>query len=255
MFAELLQEMQKQAQQTLAPQVVQFDPTLDHAYRLPDGTLEFVAAEKKRNHRIETLADLAEFSKRFTDAADASFWYSENGVVFCVDDAHRDDKARIYLPSSPQWLAVLDLAKGKAMSQRDLIQLLRTTFRDCLGKAGDLVKNLREIRWKSAEDGSSTVQRGKASIGKTIQQEIAGLGEIPEYVTLTVPFWANRVLVYVDVECSLDPDEATQTFKFVPLPGKIDRAVEMALDYLQEAVIRSFGVEGSPFPIYRGSVD
>jgi hypothetical protein len=99
------------------------------------------------------------------------------------------------------------------------------------------------------------VQRGKSSIGKTIQQQIEGLGEIPEYVTLTVPFWANRVLVYVDVECSLDPDEATQTFKLVPLPGKVERATEMALDALHDAIVASFGKDEPPFPIYRGSVD
>lgn len=259
MLKELLQELQKQAQQTLAPQFVEYDRKSNRAYKDADGNLAFLEGALDRDHKFESLADLATFSKRFlnVEAFDPnnSFWYDENGVTFIMDDFASQDRAVLSLPKSPQWLAILDLAKGRAMSQRDLIQLLRTTLRDCLGKCGDLIKNLREIKWKSLAEGESNIQRGKASIGKTIQQQIEGLGEIPEYITLTVPFWANRVLVYVDVECSLDPDEATTTFKLVPLPGKVERATEMALDALHEAVVGSFGSEEPPFPIYRGSVD
>lgn len=256
MLKELLQELQKQAQQTLAPQIVEFNPNQPRAWRKADGSLAFDDGRIDRDHEFESLADLAAFSKRFDDAVGGrSFWYGEDGVTFVLDDSVFIDRAVLSLPKSPQWLAIVDLAKGKAMSQRDLIQLLRTTLRDCLGKCGDLVKNLREIRWKSNAEGESSVQRGKASIGKTIQQQIEGLGEIPEYLTLTVPFWANRVLVYVDVECSLDPDEATQTFKLVPLPGKVEQATEMAISALHKATVNAFGSEEPPFPIYRGSVD
>lgn len=255
MLKEFLQELRSQAQMTLAPQLVHFDPHADLAWRLPDGSLDFQLKRYDRNHKFESLVDLCHFSSRFEGAEDASFWYDADGVVFAANDETANDKATLCLPQSAQWLAVVALAAGKAQSQRDLIQLLRTTFRDCLGKAGNLIENLRQIRWKSASDGESTVQRGKSSVGKQISAQIEGLGEIPEYVTLTVPYWASRVLHFVDVECSLDPDEATQTFKLVPLPGKIERATEMALDALQEAVVSSFGSEGPMFPIYRGSVD
>jgi len=174
MLKEFLQELRSQAQMTLAPQLVQFDPHADLAFRQADGSLDFHLKRCDRNHALESLVDLCHFSSRFDGADNASIWYDADGVTFTLDDETAEDKAVLSLPHSPQWLAIVALAAGKAMSQRDLIQLLRTTFRDCLGKAGNLIENLRQIRWKSAADGESSVQRGKSSIGKTIQQQIEG---------------------------------------------------------------------------------
>lgn len=256
MLKEALEEFKSQALATLSPQIVTFDPKQNLAYRNGAGEVILRPKDVSRSHAIESLEDLAAFATRFEGDDMASFWFDDRGVVFVVDDSIREDRARLVLPKSPQWLAVVDLAKGKALSQRDLIQLLRTTFRDCLTKAGNIVDIIRQIRFKQSAEGTSDVQRGKSSIGKTIMQQVEGTADLPEYVTLNVPFWANRVLVYVDVECSLDADEATQHFKLVPIPGKIERATDFALDELESRLRSAIAADvETKFPVYRGSVE
>lgn len=192
---------------------------------LPDGEIkEYDRKADDRRHEafsVETLASLAE------SVSIPSCWYSRDGVTLFFDDEERFDSARLSLSYSPQMVKFQELeAKQQPIPQRDLIHLLRTTFKDC-GPV-DLVKSIRQINWDVRELGHSAVERGKASIGKSITQEVSGLVALPEYVTFSVPVFASKIKSIQPVVCLLDPDEQSKGFKLVPLPGKVEEAITAA---------------------------
>jgi hypothetical protein len=189
----------------------------------PDGTVEKVTADAPLiRHTAADLSAVVEF------AADGSeIWYSREKVVCVIDRDSRRESVTLTLELSPQLKELQKLeANPRNLDQRQIVYLLRTTFRRCLGRAGNLLDVLRSIRFNSQAAGEGVVQHGKASIGKTLKQEITGTDNLPEYFVLEVPVFTNASLAQVfPVECALEPDAATQSFKIIPLPNEIEGAV------------------------------
>lgn len=169
----------------------------------------------RRNHAdcdLETLVDLA-----WRYAPHSSIWVGLDRVRMFTDDEQRRDVAALSLDQSTpmNWLGCLPAA----LPQRDLIHVLRTLLRDALIDAGQgLVQALRKVTWEREENRASEIGRGKASIGKSMREEIKGMDLVPEYVTFTVPVW-DGLPYQARIEVALDPDESNQTFRLTPLPG------------------------------------
>lgn len=225
MDAETLDKIQGLVERAHGAQVVRPADEPKHVYWLQHaGTLErHTAAPEPRNHTVTSIDSLVVEIEQAGE--DATVWVSREGVTLLWDDDRRD-KVRLPLSLSAQVLALGDMAKA-AYHQKDLVYLLRTTFRDCLELAGDLVEVLRRIRFSAHESADTSVQHGRTSIGKSLSAELTGTKTLPEYVTLNVPVFAQAGFrgVRVAVECSLEPDAATGTFKLAPIPGSLEHAV------------------------------
>lgn len=239
MFDKLFQLLSEQAVKAANASPVPIDVTKDTFVRQSDGTFAILQAEPgKRDHQAQDLFTVVAFALR--EPLKSAIWYSASEVVALLDDADRRDTVTMHLAFSPQWLWLASQdANAKQLDQRTLIYTLRTLLRDNLALAGDLVAVLRQINFAVGQAGESNVQRGKSSVGKTVKAEIQGVGELPEYVTLQVPVWTGPLAkIRVRVDLVLEPDEQTQTFKFAPLPGQMDKALVEALETL-EAEIQS----------------
>ena len=76
-------------------------------------------------------------------------------------------------------------------------------------------------------------------------QQITGTDALPEYVILEVPVFTNPALAQLfPVECALEPDAGTQTFKLIPLPNEIERAIGDGERMIAQMLAASMGEAG-----------
>jgi hypothetical protein len=232
---ETLDKIEQLVKDANAVQILPAPGEPAHVYYLREGTMvKRVEADPAiifhAASTMETLADKAADALQVEGYAagsrsDVQAWVDRSGVVLLLD-ATRRNRVTYPLTVSDQ-INAFTAMKGTAYTQKDLIFLLRTTFRDCLGLAGDIIPILRTVKFKDHLSGESNIGHGKASIGKSLMTEITGTGNLPEYVVLSVPVFAQAGVqaVRATVECALEPDAATQTFRLIPLPGAIERAI------------------------------
>lgn len=264
MLREFFDQVFKAGADSATKRVIKLEQEPAHVYGVwnpESGVLETRAATPNpRAHEALDLSAVVEFAKRSAtkgeeadEPTETAVWYCRNAVVCLLDDATRRD--RVTLPLSPsrqmQQLALWDKARV-SVSQRDLIFIIRTTFDGCLGQAGNLLENLRRIKFDRSESGESSVRQGAVSLGKRVVAEVTGIDAIPDYVTLTVPVFAGPVNPgFFDVRCALEADPATASFQVIPLPNAVEQATAEAERAIGEQ-LRS-QLEGCAAEVYYGA--
>jgi hypothetical protein len=208
-------------------QVVTMPCEPSHVYYLREGTrlTRMEADSPVIGHvasTLETLADKAADvvkSEGFAESerSNAQVWVDRSGVVLLLDGERRDKVTFVKLAN----------IADKSFTQKDFVFTLRTTFRDCLTLAGDLLPIVRKVKFNATQSGESEVKHGSSSIGKSLTAEITGTSALPEYVSIALPVFAQAGVRHVRsvVSCALEPDAATCTFRLVALPGQIEAAV------------------------------
>lgn len=251
MIREALEFLKTELVSAAGPQFKPIDPTKDHASLSAEGTLVVFPAEPShRNHNAYDLDTVVAFAK--ANHEKASIWYSRKAVVCLLDDGDRRHRATMTLAMSPQVNQLVKLEGNPLHKQRELILMLRTVFKNCLGPAGNIIDLLRKVTFSHSKEGGSEVQRGKSSIGASLRAELSGAGVLPEYVTLDVPIFeaGSLALVTSRVECVLDPEEQTESFRLQPLPGQIEAAVTAGEEKLR--VLIETKLEGVDVATYYG---
>lgn len=247
--------IRKQSIAANGPQVKEFDPTKSHVHLQADGTLQFFPPQPVwRKHQALDLETIVNFAKRFA-ASKPAIWYHRDGIVCLINDNDRRERVNFKLSYSPQFVALRELEKKQILDHRAIIMLLRTTFKNCLGRHPKLIESLRSIKFNVAKAGESEIGRGKSSIGNSLKAEMAALDTLPEYVTLTVPVFDNGSLTFIvkDVECVLEPLEQQQSFQLFPVPGAMELAVTNAEAEVRKVISEGLTGDESSIPLYYGT--
>ena len=247
MLKEFVEQLAKQAVDAAMPRIIVSDrqPKDVFALAVPGQTPEWkVAQPAARDHKAACVATVV--AKTLTGTKPV-IWYSRTGVIGLLDDNSRRDRVTFALSPSPQMkeLALLETHKDN-LKQRDLIFMIRTTFKDCLGPAGNLLEVLRKITFTLGDSGTAVEKHGKRSVGRQIEEEMTGAAALPEYVRLDVPVFSEAAVYRHThrVELALEPDAATASFKFFPLPGQTEMAFGKAEDWLAEIIAEE--LDGGP---------
>jgi hypothetical protein len=231
-----------------------------HYLRQPDGSYEWnPSLPVARDHKALSLQPVADLAKAAAEGELPEgepclipvIWYSREAVVCLLDDSDRRDRVTLALAPSPQLAALIELeAKRQPVAQADLLFLLRTTFKGCCDTS--LVPALRSVQWKVAQDSASNIDRSKRSVGKSIEQEVLGLGSVPETTTLAVPVFAAANLdALAHVECVVEPVLDKERFLFYPLPGQVESAWTAGEAWLLARLMALLG-EDSPVSVHYG---
>lgn len=203
-----------------------------------DGTFRRVSPLKPAaRHAAADLPTLAAVARAWDEFKNTvvAVWYDRDGVVAVCDQADIEDAPRetcgLNLTPSPQLALLADWRKrqtwaGLDLGQRELVQYLRTTLYGCWeGRHPGLLDAVRRLRTQKAADVVAEVQRGKASLGRSMTAEASGAGDIPEYVTFEVPVFAGAaVRAVAEVRVVLDPNPETEKFSVSVLPDDVERA-------------------------------
>lgn len=230
-----------------AEKIVRTDAEPGYVYfvRGEDGTLEkHEASPSPVAHKAYSLQAIQEKAK---EAKAAEVWYSPDKVVCVFGDDVKRNTITLELKLSEPLAALIELKKtGKALTQPEIIRLMRTTFRDSLSQAGTLVEVLKKVNFKATSESEGVVSHGKASLGKSVISEVTGLGIIPEYVTFNFIVYANPCFKAIrgKVECALEPDASNATFRIIPLSGEIENATDAALADVAESLESLLGTDG-----------
>lgn len=254
MLKDALEYMHENGKKS-AGKIVKTDAEPSHIYyiRGEDGTLTKTEATPFPviGSKACTLQAVVEKAK---GAEVAEVWYAPAAVVCIYGDAAKRNRITLDLVYSEPLLALINLKKTKqSLTQPEIIRLMRTTFRDSLSQAGQLIEVLRKVNFKATSEVEGVVQHGKSSLGKQIMGEVTGLGIIPEYVKFNFQMYANSCfgLIRGTIECALEPDASNGTFQIIPLPGQIEAAQDAALLEIGES-LESF-LKDSGVKLFHGS--
>lgn len=250
MLKEALQELTRLAVASAGPRISEADPTKTYAVAKSDGTHEFIGGRVPwRKHVAHDLETVVAFAEKFDGSA---IWYDRTKIVCLTKEDERFDRITLPMIHSEQIVKLAELERGKPrISQRDLLFLLRTVFtQDGLAKFPRLIEQLRKVSFTAGTAADTNIQRGKASIGKTVTAEASFPEPPPEQVTLTVPVFNNAFARgTVDVVCALEIYETEQNFQLFPLPGQIEAAYSTAESRLCKAIC---DLKTGDSPVYYG---
>lgn len=265
MLKEFLETLAKQAVAAAGPQHKEIDPTKKYVvHDQASGQTTFIGGEVPwRKHKAQDLETIAAFADRFqgtgteTNASNgASIWCSRSNVILLTDDSDRRERVTVEMIPSDQIVALANLDDKKPMqAQRDILFMLRTVFTEnALTKFPQLISMLRKVNFTAGSQAEADIQRGKASLGKSVTAEakFAG-GDIPEQISLNVPVFDNNFARRTyDVICALEIYEAEQKFQLFPLPGEVEKAYAQAEAALASDILALLGKD-SPVPVYYGT--
>lgn len=199
---------------------------------MPDGKVDVVNESiPPRKHIVHDIESLASF---VSDQADVVIWHDAVRVVAVLNDAsYRDSHLSMPLPIHPTFQA-LDAMDGEVYTQKELIDFLRLNLKKEVDAAvPGFISAIREVRFVNNASGESTIQHGRESMGKRIEQSVTGVDALPEDFALRVPLWLHLDAV-VSVECALIVDTADGKFRCGPKPGAIEQAKVAGQKWLGE---------------------
>jgi hypothetical protein len=112
------------------------------------------------------------------------------------------------------------------------------------------------VKFTTKTETANQIQQGKASTGRAIDQEVAGVSKVPERVVLRVPVYLNEIKLICDIRCEVDIDLSAETFRFIPFPADIELAYQNATGEAANKLhdlLKSAGVEAPYERIYFGT--
>lgn len=260
MLKDFLDSLQQKMIETAIPKLVEVNPQKLLAYRDENGKVEFREPDPApRNHQAKDLETIVSIAKRFeamtvdSGQAKPAVWFSRAGLIVLINDDDRNDRTLMPLALSEPLRKLMELERTQAhMNQRDLLFMLRTVFKNCLGKCPNLIDVLRKIKFSIQQGGESEINRGRSSVGKSATAELLGQGTLPEYVVIDVPIF-DGVFPNLrgNIECLLEPNEQSQSFQLFPLPGEVERAIAGAEASI--GTVLTANLEEAGVPVYYGT--
>ena len=199
-----------------------------------------------RNYTARTLTGLCEqinhFNNDFVPDGGICVFVGRSEVVVSIgEDVRRDHISMPLVFSQPfAWLREATQT-GRSLTQKELVWLLRSTFRNDVVPAS-FCTDIRQVRFTGGSDGQSDVGNGSEALRKSVQASMAmGSGSaLPEEIAVYASVYEGiadvdmrfRVIVAVDVNLS------EQKFILKVLPGEVERceidAVSNIAEYIRE---------------------
>lgn len=225
MLSEAITNIAAMAKAAMTPK--EFHPAAEpaHVYYL-DGMRKEATPSPRGNIALSIKA----ITKLVLPCDSYEVWYSQQGIVAFLDSETRRDKVSMPLELSDQLTMVMTWAKGGgSFSQQDLILLLRTKFKHCLGLCDGLLGILRKLKFSTSGKTDSEVAHNKASIGRRIETEVSGVADLPEEIVLKVPIFA-RTFPNLEgrIEVCLELNAASERIILHPVVQSIDFAISQA---------------------------
>lgn len=188
-----------------------------------------------REHRVNSVADLIAAAGKWNTSP--VVWINGDAVVLVPDDADRRDSVTLKLSKSAAFAKLICLNQSPVLDQQALVRVLRIDLQGTINRVA-LLTAVRNIKFRVSDSGASSIQQGNESLGRTIEAEVTGAGDIPESVVVSCAVFANpgeRELTFT-VGCDLEIVPADKKFRFRPIPDEIERVTDAALQGIRERI-------------------
>ena len=145
---------------------------------------ELLVPPPLRSHHVFTLADLVSHALLHERG---SIWITAKNVVLLTDAADRRERVTFPLERSEAWRQLEALNERGALSQKDVIRLLK----NYLGCSSGMVAIFRKLDFESRIKTSGQVDRSRESLGKSVEAQVQGTADLPEELTVSVPIYVS----------------------------------------------------------------
>lgn len=206
-------------------------------------------------HNAEDVSTLVAIGKKRAAEDLGEIWCDSNEVTLTFDTVNKPND---YVKLTYSFTAQTDLisswddsGNGVALSQPELVLLLRTTLYGCYGSYPNLLKSARKVDSKKVQEATGIVERSKASISKSLLAEVSGMDDIPDVIEFEFPIHQERKFK-TKVKVAFEFDAHAERFKLVPLPGELTRALIEARNNIGTEIADEQAAQGTAFPVYYG---
>jgi hypothetical protein len=247
--SEVLKLIQKTAVEAARTTVTAIPGDPRHAVLTTAGvaeTIEIPFDPPPRNHSIESLDDVIAFVTTDGLTTKPVVWHDQAGVLVQLNYDDRRERAGMKLRKTPAFELLERLDGDPAiLDQRSLIQTLSRT----LAVQREVVAKFRRVDFKLLQEGSAKLDRGKESLGKTVEAMVQGVEELPEEIFVDTAIYENagedqsyRLKLYCEPDCQ------RQVFMLGMMPGEVAHALAQ-----HQNTIRSRLEAGLPgVPVFAG---
>lgn len=237
-LAEAIRVIQNTARDASAAQILDLKDPDNYHVRLGD---EIVQVPKLAEPRRHTVCDMPSFCLAFESfhKPGGSVWHNHERIVAILQDDTRRDKLTLDLRESDQLQAL------KSMDRALLDQ--RTFCRDLklrLGVEETFVGQFRRLDWQHKKEASGTSARGQDRMGISISDEVNGVADLPEELTLEIPIYDLTALPYrYKVPCLIEIDASQQKLGIVTKPDAITIAIDQAQHDIHDLLNKGLNCE------------
>lgn len=201
-------------------------------------------------HDIPTLVAIGK-----NRAAHGEIWCDEFQIYLTFDAIVEPHDHVVYKLEQAAQLELLRKwdasGNGVALSQPELVLILRTTLYGCYGSYPKLLTSARRVDVRKAQEATGVVEKSKASISKSLLAEVSGMDDVPDIVEFEIPIHQERPF-RTKVKVAFEFDPQTERFKLVPLPGELTKALIEARNNIGKEIEEEQQAQGTAFPVYYG---
>lgn len=237
MLTDFLKLIQDTAVKAAGASVVQVPGEGRTAYLVHGNSVDAVVVPPPdRNHRLLSIASLMELAGGHAEGA---VFHSDEKVVLVLDQEDRREFATVTLAKSAPFATLQKIAAcatgGTAFNQQALVRLLRHDLRNA--GVEHVLAAVRRIEFKRTGSGKGEVQHGRESMGRAVESEVQGVGDIPEFFNATVPVYTTPGAdFHKTVFCTLEIDAPNERFVILPDADSLAAAINEAQADLHAAL-------------------
>jgi hypothetical protein len=153
------------------------------------SVVPLTVAPPDNRHTLFSLDDIVAYVQHLSDTGKV-IWVSDEKIsIECEESFHRDILSMDLIPA-PLFHKVKKLASSPSMLQEDAIRFVRQDLQGFPGGTKVLTA-VRSLRMTKVDDMESSQSHVSNRLSKSIQQDAAGAGDLPEYLDITIPVYTG----------------------------------------------------------------
>ncbi len=218
-------------------------------FGVPPGNRQFVAGDLDSFIELLTEDDTSPVAVFVPHDFDCENPQSIEVVGF-FDRNDRREKVTLQVALSTPLVAVHAL--NAASPQKRVVELLRDCLIDCCDPA--LLAMMRALDFTRRNDGSSTIDHGRESLGASIEASVRSKrGELPETIELDLPMFADPPFSEFrrKIQVSIEIDATNQRIRFAPRADQLHVAYRSGISTIASLIESKFSNDGAMVVIGR----
>lgn len=216
----------------------------------------FDLREKPPRHKVDKVQSLNGLIAASGRWKAATVWHEGTSIVALHDDERRQDSTSFLLQYAKtfQTIQSLDGENPAFVTQKQMVRLLTHDLADALEPTLGLLNAIRQLSFQRKSDGGSTIEHGKESLGREVEDEVQGRTDIPERFVLLSPVFLLANSPVLPIRMGLEINVETCQLAIRPLPDEIVKAERETHDWIHTELVAAvadetevfYGSPGSP---------
>lgn len=234
MLADFTKQLQTILEKAATPKVMD-SPDPRHMLIATGNTTTTFPIKRPRASVFLDLASFIDAVEANTAAGEAEIYHTADMVCCVMNKDDRWDTLLLKLETTQHWQTLLALTTAAAFSQKQAVRLLRHD----LAAAGceAMLAALRRIDFTRRADGTRTIEHGRESLGKSVENAIQNADQIPaDFRAWTAVYSTPGCAWPVEIPLTVDLDAEAERIIVAVLPDAMAKALDDTQDRLHHAL-------------------